>query len=560
MWRLPVVLGLAAFCVQAETPQLLDILRQELDRNYKVLQEKGDPKPYYLAYAVTDTDGAGVSATQGALSSTQQRRRRTLDVTIRVGSPELDNYRSIRGDFAQFTGGVSIALEDDPNAIKLVLWRETDRCYRLAAQRLINIRTNKEVQVALKEASNDFSSEDKQQFSGDAPGLKFDVDKWTDRVRKLSSEFERFPGVLGSSVGVSGSTEVKYFVNTEGSALMHGQPSYRVILSAQGKASDGMDLATFDSFSAADPSRLPDDGEIKKGIEHIASDLTNLLDAPVVEPFVGPAILSGRAAGVFFHEIFGHRVEGHRLKDESDGQTFAKSIGTAVLPDFISVTFDPTRKQAAGEDLNGWYQFDDEGVKARPVHLVEKGILKTFLMSRTPIPGIDHSNGHGRRQPGAEVVSRQSNLLVEAARTVTETRLKQMLLEEVRRQGKPYGFYFQEITGGFTNTARRGIQAFKVIPLVVYRIYPDGREEMVRGADIVGTPLASFAKILAAGDKMEVFNGFCGAESGSVPVSAVSPAILVSELEVQKKESSRNRPPLLPAPGKASLDSQGAKQ
>ncbi len=565
MRRLPLFLSLTGLCLslappcaKAETPGLLDILRQELDRNYKALREKGDPKPYYLAYAVSDSDGAGVSATQGALSSSQARRRRTLDVTIRVGSPELDNYRSIRGDFAQFTAGVAVAIEDDPNAIKLVLWRETDRCYRLAAQRLINIRTNKEVQVADKEASNDFSSEEKHRFSEAAPALKFDMEDWTKRVRKLSAEFGKFPGVLGSSVGATGSSESKYFVNTEGTALMHGESSYRVILSAQGKAEDGMDLGTFDSFSAADPSRLPGDDEIRKGIGRIATDLTNLLKAPVVEPFVGPAVLSGRAAGVFFHEIFGHRVEGHRLKDESDGQTFAKSVGTLVLPEFISVTFDPTRKQAAGEDLNGWYQFDDEGVNARPVHVVEDGVLKTFLMSRTPIPGVEQSNGHGRRQAGAEVVSRQSNLLVEAKRTVTEVRLKQMLLEEVRRQGKPYGFYFQEITGGFTNTARRGIQAFKVIPLVVYRIYPDGREEMVRGADIVGTPLASFAKILAAGDKLEVFNGFCGAESGSVPVSAVSPAILVSELEVQKKESSRTRPPLLPAPGKASIGTDGA--
>ncbi|MEZ5400608.1 MAG: metallopeptidase TldD-related protein [Bryobacteraceae bacterium] len=560
MWRTPLLVAVAALCARAETPDLLNILKQELNRNFEVLREKGDPKPYYIAYAVTDAENAGVSASQGALSSMQEpRRRRTLDVTVRVGSPELDNYRSIRGDFAQFTAGVSIALEDNPNAIKLALWRETDRCYRLAAQRLINIQTNKEVQVAEKEASNDFSPAEKQEFAGMPPPLAFDVDDWSKRARKLSGEFAKYPGVLASAIGVNGSREVKYFVNTEGTALAHGQQFYRVTLSAQGKAQDGMDLATFDSFNAGHANRIPSDDDIRKGIEHVAGDLTKLLDAQVVEPFVGPAILSGRAAGVFFHEIFGHRVEGHRLKDESDGQTFAKSVGTAVLPEFISVTFDPTRHEAAGEDLNGWYAFDDEGVKARPVHLVENGILKTFLMSRTPNPRVDHSNGHGRRQAGAEVVARQSNLLVEASRTVTETRLKQMLLEEVRRQGKPYGFYFQEITGGFTNTSRRGIQAFKVIPLVVYRIYPDGKEEIVRGADIVGTPLASFAKILAAGDKIEVFNGYCGAESGSVPVSAVSPAILVSELEVQKKESSRNRPPLLPPPGKQSVSAEVAR-
>jgi TldD protein len=210
-------------------------------------------------------------------------------------------------------------------------------------------------------------------------------------------------------------------------------------------------------------------------------------------------------------------------------------------------------------DLNGWYDYDDEGVKARPVTVVDKGVLKTFLMSRSPIRGFDHSNGHGRRQPGLEVVSRQSNLIVESTNAVTEARLRQMLIGEIKKQNKPYGLYFRDITGGFTTTQRAGLQAFKVIPVIVYRVYADGRpDELVRGADIVGTPLASFAKILATSDKPEVFNGYCGAESGSVPVSAVSPAILVSEIEIEKKAKSQDRPPLLPEP--TSMESKGGSK
>ena len=170
-------------------------------------------------------------------------------------------------------------------------------------------------------------------------------------------------------------------------------------------------------------------------------------------------------------------------------------------------------------------------------------------MSRSPIQGFDHSNGHGRRQPGLEVVSRQSNLIVESSRAVPEARLREMLIEEIKRQNKPYGLYFRDITGGFTNTGRQGLQAFKVIPMMVYRVFPDGRpDELIRGADIVGTPLASFAKILATSDRPQVFNGYCGAESGNVPVSAVSPALLVSEIEIEKKNKSQDRPPLLPFP------------
>lgn len=532
----------------AQSPKLLEILADELDRNFKTLKQKADPPPYYLAYAVTETESYSVNAARGALMGSNHRHARVLDVTVRVGNPRLDNYHSIRGDMGQFTAGVSLALEDNPDAIKLRVWEETDRCYRLAVQRLINIRTNKEIKVADKEASDDFSEEQPSAFSQAPPPLTFDLNDWTQRIRKLSGHFPDHPSILGTGIGLAAAREVKYFVNSEGTRLMHGLPMARMTLTAQAKHADGMDLSTFGSFAAADAKRLPKDDEVRKSIDQMAKDLLGLLQAPIVDAYVGPAILSGRAAGVFFHEIFGHRVEGHRLKDESDGQTFAKSVNSSVLPEFLSVTFDPTLRQAASEDLNGWYQFDDEGVKARRVPLVEKGILKTFLMSRTPAPGFPNSNGHGRRQAGAEVVARQSNLLVEASKSVPEARLKELLIEELKKQNKPHGYYFQEITGGFTNTARRGIQAFKVIPLVVYRIYPDGREELVRGADIVGTPLASFAKIIAAGDRLEVFNGFCGAESGDVPVSAVSPAILVSELEVQKKDSSRDRPPLLPPP------------
>jgi predicted Zn-dependent protease len=343
--------------------------------------------------------------------------------------------------------------------------------------------------------------------------------------------------------------ETKSMVSTEGTRLVDGRNFTSISISARGKAADGMDLAAMQDFQGADLSRMPKPEVIEAAVKRVSTDLAGLLNAPTVEPFIGPAILSGRAAGVFFHEIFGHRVEGHRQKDEAEGQTFTKAIGTAVLPDFLSVVFDPTRKSIDSTDLNGTYSYDDEGIKAAPVVVVEDGILKTFLMSRSRIHGFDHSNGHGRRQPGAEIVSRQSNLIVESKKTVSASRLREMLLAEIKRQNKPYGLYFQQVTGGYTLTQRRGLQAYTVIPLIVYRVYPDGRpDELVRGADIVGTPLSSFAKILVTSDQSDVFNGYCGAESGNVPVSAVSPALLVSEIEIQKKDHSQDRPPLLTAP------------
>jgi predicted Zn-dependent protease len=443
------------------------------------------------------------------------------------------------------------------DSIKRQLWLDTDRAYREAAERLIRIKTNTQVRVAATDASGDFSGEPPSVAVEKLPKLKFDSEAWTERARKLSARFGNYPSVLTSHVAVSAMTDTRYFVNTEGSRIAHGRGFARVVLSASGKATDGTDVSSFETFEAVDPDGLPDDKTLIAAIDKVANDVVALLHAPEAEPFVGPAIFSGRAAGVFFHEIFGHRVEGHRQKDETEGQTFTKSVGTKVLPDFLSVVFDPTERRIGGIDLNGWYDYDDEGVKARPVLAVDKGVLKTFLMSRSPIQGFDHSNGHGRRQPGYEVVSRQSNLVVESSNSVSDARLRQMLIEEAKKQNKPYGLYFRDITGGFTTTQRSGLQAFKVIPVIVYRVYTDGRpDELVRGADIVGTPLASFAKILATSDKPEVFNGYCGAESGSVPVSAVSPAILVSEIEIEKKAKSNDRPPLLPQP--TDMESKGA--
>jgi len=279
------------------------------------------------------------------------------------------------------------------------------------------------------------------------------------------------------------------------------------------------------------------------------AQLKLLRSAPLVDPATVPAILSGRAAGVFFHEIFGHRVEGHRQRNADDAQTFAKRLNNAVLPPFLSVVFDPTRERIGNTALSGYYQFDDEGVRARPVTVVDKGILKTFLLGRTPLAAFPQSNGHGRAQPGMKPVSRQSNLLVQSEQAVTPERLLEMLREEIRKQGKPFGLYFENIEGGFTQTGRTTPNAFNVLPNLVYRVYADGRpRELVRGVDLIGTPLAAFSKIIATDNRMEVFNGTCGAESGSVPVSAVSPALLISEVEVQKKSQSQETLPILAAP------------
>ena len=124
-----------------------------------------------------------------------------------------------------------------------------------------------------------------------------------------------------------------------------------------------------------------------------------------------------------------------------------------------------------------------------------------------------------------------------------------MLIKECKKQGKAYGYLFRDVMGGFTNTARYMPNAFNIFPTEVYRIYTDGRpDELVRGVDLIGTPLAMFSEIAAAGNKPGVFHGFCGAESGSVPVSAIAPALLVKKIETQKKMKSQLDETILPRP------------
>jgi predicted Zn-dependent protease len=535
-------------CALAQAP-LTNVLVSELERNFNTLKQKGDPPPYFLGYEVTETEADQLMASDGSIEGEGHNHVRLLDTTLRTGTPKFDNYRRVGNDRPRFTVATPMALDDNEAALRQTIWSATDRVYRSASQRLIQLKANDKLRAQADDSSDDFSAEKPEVAYLTTPTLKFDTKQWTDRLRRLSAEFKQYPGALAAHISIESERVTKTLVTTEGTRLEHGRTFARIIITARGKASDGMDLSTFESFESDDPAKLPKDADILAAVKKAGANLESLLHAPLADPYVGPAILSGRASGVFFHEIFGHRIEGHRQKDEAEGRTFTKSVNQPVLPEFLSVIFDPTQGSFNNIMLNGTYAYDDEGVKARRLTVVENGILKTFLMSRAPIDGFPQSNGHGRRQPGLEVVSRQSNMFVESSKKVSDADLRKALIEEVKKQNKPYGLLFDQVTSGYTTTGVRGLQAFTVVPLTVYRVYADGRpDELIRGVDIVGTPLASFAKIMATSDKMEVFNGFCGAESGSVPVAAVAPALLVSEIEIQRKERSRDTPPFLSRP------------
>jgi predicted Zn-dependent protease len=529
-------------------------LEQEMARAFQLLKQKGNPAPYFLSYSVRENESVDMEASLGALRNSDVDRSRLLDVDVRVGDYSLDSTHQIRGQRGSNTGPahsypVLMPIDNDVDALRSVIWLETDRKYKASVERFIQVKANRTIKVEEEDTSADLSREMKQ--NANLPLTKIDVNRaaWEKRIKALSALFSKYPEIYEGTVTLSANADNDYLVNSEGTSIQHGRDYARISIYARTKADDGMELYRFEAFDAHTLDRLPGDDKIRQTIETMVTDLKALRAAPVIEPYTGPAILSGRASGVFFHEIFGHRIEGHRQKSESEGQTFTKKVNQSILPDFLSVVDDPTTERISGEDLNGYYKFDDDGVPAQKVTVVEKGILKNFLMSRSPVSGFETSNGHGRKAPGYRTVGRQGNLIVQATNTVSDAKMRAMLIDEAKKQGKTFGLLFKDISGGFTMTSRSSTQSFQVTPIMVYRIYVDGRpDELVRGVDLIGTPLTSFSKIVAAGDTPEVFNGFCGAESGYVPVSAVSPAILTTQIEVQKKSKSSDRPPILPPP------------
>ena len=532
----------------AANDAIIDVLQKELTRA-KTSLSKNDPAPYYLSYTVYDQDQIVIAGAYGGLLTDTDGKRRSVDVTMRVGTPELDNTHGQSRQSGMISG--TLPLNGNADATARILWELTDRAYKRAAPSYLNVKTNTAVQAEAEDKSPDFSKEKSQIHVGEkltAPA--FDRKGWEEEIRRVSASFRKYPEIYFATVVVQVSTSNSRMVSSDGSEIATPSASARMVIEAQTRAEDGMDLLRVETFQAPSAAGLPSEAELNSKIEKMAVDLDALRKAPVAEPYAGPALLSGRAAAVFFHEVLGHRLEGHRQKDEDEGQTFTKKVGQEVLPKFLSVTDDPTLQELNGVKLAGTYAFDNEGVPAQRVEVIKDGVLKSFLMSRMPVKGFEQSNGHGRNQPGLMPTGRQGNLIVSSTQTVPEDQMRQKLIEEVKRQGKPYGLYFDDIQGGFTLTTRSLPQAFQVLPVIVYKVYADGRpDELVRGVDIVGTPLAALTRIITTGDKQHVFNGICGAESGSVPVSAAAPAMLFSEMEVQKRAHGHERPPILPAPG-----------
>ena len=538
--------------------KLLGLLKEELAQQMKELKGEEFP-PYHMNYRVIDVTSSVVSASFGALMNSQQYCSRMLVPQIRLGDEKLDNFRfNQMGAAMSRYQGPSVARlpldeENNEDAVRQAIWDEVNNRYKFAVDMYQKTKAESSVNVE-EEDKAPYFSEAKVEKYYEAPlpaeKMTIDMDQWAARMKEISAVFKNQPGIMKGDAIMIYTVERRYFVNNEGTEVVQNLPYARIMVFGETKADDGMELPLNLSYFAYDPADLPANDKIIADAKEMVKTLEALRVAPVVDPYTGPALLSGPASGVFFHEIFGHRIEGQRMKSENDGQTFKKMVGQLVLPADMHVYDDPTLRKYAGEDLNGFYKYDDQGVKAERVDVVVNGKLNDFLMTRTPIDGHPRTNGHARASDGFDPVSRQSNLVIETSNPKTPEELRQLLIEEVKKQGKEYGYFFKEVTSGFTFTGKGATNSFNVTPLEVYKVFADGRpDQLVRGVDLIGTPLSMFSNIIYAGNDARVFTGMCGAESGSIPVTAISPTILVNKVETQRKAKSQDILPILPAPG-----------
>jgi TldD protein len=532
---------------------VLNAMSKELKRSFDNLKNAEKTPLYFLGYEIMDNRKYHVTSEMGAISSNEEKRERSLNIDIRVNNPEFDNTHQFKGDYGwgvyEWHDYLPVAIEEREDSLRARVWEYTDKAFKKAQESFTKVQMNKAITAEEEDPSNDFSAAPVETYYEDVKFPEIDKKFWQDKLNKYTSEFKKHPFIYKGNAWLSVETVTRYIVHSEGTKIKTGQTYVSLSYFLMSRTTDGMDLQRYESYHGAATEELPTDEVVLKDMEKSINELRALKNAPIVEPYSGPAILKARAAGVYFHEIIGHRLEGHRQKIEEEGQTFAKKINQKVTADFITLYDDPTVEQFKGKFLRGHYKYDDQGVRAQKAMLVDKGVLKGFLMSRSPIKNFTNSNGHGRRSSGRPVVARMGNTMVESSATTSLENLRKMLIDECKKQNKPFGLIFEDIAGGWTMTQRWLPQSFKVLPLLVYKVYADSRpDEVVRGVDIVGTPIASFNKIIAAADDYDIFNGTCGAESGWVPVSSVSPSLLVSEIEVEKSQKSQEKPPVLVPP------------
>jgi len=558
----------------AQGDPLLDALRVELERSASGLALPGLERPYFLEYAAADLSILDLSASLGALVDSRLDHARPLRADVRVGSYELDNSEFLGRHGPSPRGSWGLVLEDDSLALRHDLWLATDTAYKQALEQMAQKRSALRNRMQT-EAIPDFSRAAPAAELGPEPSQAFDVERWQGIVKRLSAVFRGFSAIQESRVDLHAASGSRYLVNGEGTRIRQPFTVAGLVVRASTQAEDGMQLAHYAPFYARELSGLPSEPDLLAAARKLAEELSALRAAPVLERYVGPVLFTGPAAAEVFLQLLAPELSGQRPPLAEDDRTaarlpqgrIAERVGRKILPLFLSAVDDPTRSDYAGRALLGSYRYDEQGVAAQRVSLVEKGILRSLLMSRRPRKEIAASNGHGRASvygaPSAEI----SNLILEASPAKTEPELEKALRDSCAQQGMEYGLRIDLLDlpflSGREDLRGRGQEALSP-PVLAYKVYvADGRRELVRGLSVSDADVRTLREITAAGDVSGVWSrpyvgrglGFSSAPgpigTESLAVSVVAPALLFDEIELKRAPGALPRPVLLPNPALA---------
>lgn len=535
--------------------------------------------PFFVEVTVEDAEMFSVSATLGALFPATSQRARPLRVGVRVGSPQFDNTNSVYSDYSSATRFDSgrLPLDNTLLALRHELWLALDRAYRTAVESIGRKRAALRG-ITVTDPLPDFWPGKPLTLIESPPKFKLDADYWKSRVRQLSSLFAGDPATTQSSVEFDASFGLVYHVNS--TPVVAKTPDAVVILRARGvrQAPDGMVVYDGTMMAALDPSKLPGEAAQQAAVEQVARNIRELAAAPVGESYDGPMLFEGVAAPQILAQVWGDHLGLSRkpVTDPGRPATFLTSelesrLNARVLPEWAGLVDDPTLAELGGAPLIGGYKIDLEGIPAQRVELVTDGILKSLLVSRQPVKGISGPNGHARL-PGALGVKtpRISNLIFTARNSTTEEDLRKKVLEMAAQSGRPYAIVVRKVDyPSFApadelrrigqRTVRGGGGRFIAPPLLVYRIYPGGREELIRGVRFRGLNLRSFRDIMAAGSTQHVHsyidNGaplaLAGAGNYVIGCSVAAPSLLFEEVELEVAADDLAKPPVVPPPTSA---------
>lgn len=505
-----------------------------------------------MSFLLRDEETWNIKAKYGTRVVDRHERKRNGLVDVRVGSYRYDQVRDggleDNDKEAESYGYVDLPFGPDLDGLRYGLWRLTDARYREAIESLLDKKSH---ELTYKNPNRHFRAFERRDPAVDLgwqPFPEVDREYWAGYVERCSRALRRHTDIKDSNVEFHVEHTCRTFVNSEGSRIIHCQALWSLDAYLWLLAPSGDAFPWTVTHLVADPAELPDERRFRREIAAGVERLRRLSVAPTLRSFCGPALLEPVPAGLLMHEAVGHRLEGSRLLSAGEGQTFKDALGSAVLPSFLSLRDDPTLRTFQGRTLAGHYRYDDEGVAAEDAVLVRRGKLEGYLTTRTGIARRHHSNGHARSLYHHRPVSRMGVLIAETDAGLGDEELKQVLLEEIRRRRVPFGVRIIEASSGETATDAYNFQAFLGEVNLAAKVYPDGREEWIRGVNFVGTPLNAVRGIVAAGRRYEVDNAYCGAESGYVPVSTISPALVVSELELQSKPDAPYTPYTYPMP------------